>query len=72
MNLRHFLAVIFIVLTVVAFQSGAWAQDDQTRQLSDISSKLDQILSNQKTIFDEIAQIKEELNIVKIRVTQQQ
>lgn len=37
-----------------------------------IMSKLDQVLVNQKAIIEGINSLKEELNIVKIRITQQQ
>ena len=37
-----------------------------------VSQKLDDILSSQKTILAEISAIKEELKIIKIRVTQSQ
>jgi len=39
---------------------------------SQIVKKLDEILANQKTFTQDIAFIKEELRIIKIRITQQQ
>lgn len=39
---------------------------------SGIMAKLDQVLANQRTILDELAAMREELRIVKIRVTQTQ
>ena len=37
-----------------------------------VLAKLDQILDYQKTILDQLASMKEELNTIKIRITQQQ
>ena len=37
-----------------------------------LSSKLDQILSNQRSLMEQMDSLKQELNIIKIRVTQQQ
>jgi septal ring factor EnvC (AmiA/AmiB activator) len=40
--------------------------------ISAVSQKLDQVLNNQKGIMDAIASVKEELNVIKIRITQTQ
>ncbi len=37
-----------------------------------VSDKLDQVLANQKLILDELSALKEQVNIVKVRVTQAQ
>jgi len=37
-----------------------------------VSQKLDQVLSNQKTILDTLNSVKSELNVIKIRITQTQ
>ena len=37
-----------------------------------LSAKLDEVLNNQKAILDGITSIKEELRVIKIRVTQNQ
>lgn len=37
-----------------------------------ISAKLDEVLSNQKTIMSQMESLKQELSIIKIRITQQQ
>lgn len=64
----------FIVLTVVAMLliSGAFmfamAQGDE----ADNAQKLDTIIENQKTILAELASMKNELTIIKIRITQAQ
>ena len=39
---------------------------------ADFGKKLDEILKTEKKILDTVTALKEELNIVKIRVTQQQ
>ena len=44
----------------------------QSNTQDEMSAKLDQILNNQKTILQGIAELKNELYIIKIRVTQQQ
>ncbi len=48
------------------------AQAEETVSKSDISKKLDEILKNQKDILDQIAVLKEEMRIIKVRVTQNQ
>ena len=47
------------------------AQDQSTDQ-SAVLSKLDQVLNSQKILMDEMAAMKQELNTIKIRVTQAQ
>ena len=39
---------------------------------ADVVAKLDVVLENQKAILDNLASIKEDLRIIKIRITQQQ
>jgi hypothetical protein len=39
---------------------------------ADVIAKLDTVLGNQKAILDNLASIKEDLRIIKIRITQQQ
>lgn len=39
---------------------------------SPVAAKLDRVLANQKSIIEDLAAIKEELRIIKIRVTQSQ
>jgi len=48
------------------------AQDASAPENESVLSKLDLVLSNQKDISSDLASIKEELRIVKIRVTQAQ
>ena len=68
------LAILAVVLWTVFYISnkptqaqGASGPDDDT-----VISRLENILSNQKAILDGLASIKEELRIIKIRITQQQ
>ena len=58
-------AAAFIVQAAIGTM--AKAQDDPT-----VSNKLNEILKGQQAIAADIASIKSELNIVKIRVTQTQ
>ena len=46
--------------------------DAQEADQSGIMSKLDQILSNEKILVDQITAMRQEINIIKIRVTQSQ
>ena len=70
-------AVISIVLALVLVSlpfilGGVTHAQVQGGDQSSILNKLDQILSNQKALMDQMAAVREELNIVKIRVTQAQ
>jgi hypothetical protein len=47
------------------------AQDSAGNE-AEVLAKLTQILDNQKAILDQLASMKEELRIIKIRITQQQ
>ncbi|MDP3730159.1 MAG: hypothetical protein Q8R14_01370 [Candidatus Omnitrophota bacterium] len=55
-----------LVMSTNSLRAQAAAPDQE------ISKKLDDILSNQKTILQGMADLKQELYIIKIRVTQQQ
>ena len=74
MKLSRLIVIVVLALFVrlPLFLSGTVNAQDETSAQNDISGKLDQILSNQKAIMDQIASLKQELNVVKIRVTQQQ
>ena len=61
------LIAVFGLLALTGMITNAQGADDQA-----VLSKLSEILSNQKVIMDDIAAMKEELRIIKIRVTQQQ
>jgi len=62
-------------LTVVILVSGILLCTDKLTRAdsdSDLLRKLDEIVQSQKSILSGIEALKQELNIVKIRVTQQQ
>lgn len=73
------LGIAIAVISIAA--AGLIATADRTMRAQDrteadsgkeIMQKLDDVLANQKTILGNLANIKEELNIVKIRITQRQ
>lgn len=61
-------SVILISGLLVVAERGIGAEVETP----DISSKLDEILGNQKTILQQLSSIKDELGIIKIRISQQQ
>ena len=63
--------ILIIIMLSALLVVSAYAQD-QNQDLTAISAKLDQILNNEKVLMDEIASMKQELNVIKIRVTQSQ
>ena len=70
MSLKSFcVAVVVLVAAAFIIQAAvgtmAKAQDD-----SSVSSKLNEVLKGQQAIAADIAFIKSELNVIKIRVTQ--
>ncbi|MDO8525503.1 MAG: hypothetical protein Q7S07_03340 [Candidatus Omnitrophota bacterium] len=71
MNFKTIFAVVLIAVIVIISQGLSYAQDQAADQTG-VLSKLDQVLNNQKIIMDEISSLRQELNIVKIRVTQSQ
>ncbi len=63
--------LMFVIVSMMFAPEGiTFAQENQNQ--SEILSKLDQVLNAQKAITNDIAAMKEELNIIKIRVTQTQ
>jgi hypothetical protein len=68
----------WVCIAVVVLWSLFGAPDKSLRAQSssgpdaDVIAKLDVVLQNQKAILDNLASIKEELRIIKIRITQQQ
>jgi len=71
MNFRVIFAILLIAVISAMSMSAVYAQDQSADQ-TEVLSKLNQVLTNQKVIMEQIASIKEELNVVKIRVTQSQ
>ena len=75
MKLGRFLIVVVLVCVLLSLPlvlSRITHAQDQAGNNPEILGKLDQILSGQKAIMDQMASMREELNIIKIRVTQQQ
>ena len=75
---RITICIILVLLLVIApfiLAKVAHAQEQAqsaSTDMSDVTSKLDHILNNQRAIMDQIASMKEELRVIKIRVTQAQ
>ncbi len=61
-----------LIVSVCIFVNDRARAEEQSPELTEISSKLDQILNNEKAIMDQMSSLRQELNIIKIRVTQQQ
>jgi glucosamine 6-phosphate synthetase-like amidotransferase/phosphosugar isomerase protein len=74
MKSKKILAII--VLAVMLAASSSLAQDETQQapsaELNEIIGKLNEVLSSQKALMEQVASLKEELNIIKIRVTQSQ
>ena len=70
--------IIVLLLAVVPFlftkvtHAQEQSQGGASVDMSGVLSKLDQVLNNQRAIMDQIAALREEMRIIKIRVTQAQ
>ncbi len=64
--------VVIAVLLAISDRPSKAEDDTETVTSEEVSKKLDQVLNNQKAILDGVESLKQELNIVKIRVTQKQ
>lgn len=66
-------AITIAIIAGLLFMTGQ-AIHAQNEASSDpaLSAKMDEVLSNQKTIMADLGQMKEQLRILTIRVTQQQ
>lgn len=74
MRTRNF-AVAVVVILVIASSFLFVTQKIQAQGQVDngeLSKKLDDIIASQRTIIDSLNSMKAELNIIKIRITQQQ
>ncbi|MDD5427923.1 MAG: hypothetical protein PHI58_01660 [Candidatus Omnitrophica bacterium] len=71
---KNIIVSVFALTLISAFlfTAGTVNAQDESVNRDEISVKLDQVLSNQKMIMAQIESLKQELTIVKIRVTQQQ
>lgn len=75
MNIKRalFTASVSIIVAVVLLGGVFCVIDAQTKSSdSAVLEKLDAVLSAQKSMTDELAAIKEDLRIIKIRITQSQ
>ncbi len=75
MNIKRalFAASVSIIVAVVLLGGVFCVIDAQTKSSdSAVLEKLDAVLSAQKSMTDELAAIKEDLRIIKIRITQSQ
>jgi cell division protein FtsL len=64
--------IILMVAAAVLIFSNKIIKAETNGDISTISAKLDEVLGNQRSIMQDLSSIKQELNIIKIRVTQQQ
>ncbi|MBN2453211.1 MAG: hypothetical protein JXB40_02980 [Candidatus Omnitrophica bacterium] len=67
-----FCAVIAVIAALAIFTGRVTSAQAAGDDNSQVTVKLDKILNNQQSIMTELASIKEELRIIKIRVTQAQ
>jgi hypothetical protein len=73
MNIKKLVPAFIISLAVIAALLAITNRPTQAESYdSDISRKLDAIAADQKTILSELAAIKEEVVLIKVRVTQNQ
>ena len=73
MIVRKMIFAVLVVLSIVSilsFFGGTSSHAQDKDNSSGLSAKLDEVLSNQKAIMQELDTIKKELNIIKIRITQ--
>ena len=71
-NIIITLAVFLTILVTLLTFTKSTVRAEDTADVTALSAKVDEVLSNQKMILQGLASIKEELNIIKIRITQQQ
>ena len=66
------LACLVVVAAMVAMTGVVTHAQGQGAGDSSVLAKLDEVLNGQRAIMEELASLKEELRVIKIRVTQQQ
>jgi hypothetical protein len=71
MRIKRYFAIIAAV-AVIAFGIIVFAGSSLKAEDAELSQKLAEIADNQKRIMEDISVIKEELRIIKIRITQNQ
>ena len=76
MSIRRILlgigACLIVIVALVAMTNVVIHAEGQGADDPSVLAKLDEVLSGQKAIMADIAAMKEELRIIKIRITQQQ
>ncbi|MCX5677810.1 MAG: hypothetical protein NTY76_01730 [Candidatus Omnitrophica bacterium] len=76
MKIKKTVIVFFISIVVAAAVLGLTGRaiHAQSSDSSDsvVAAKLDKVLVNQKSIMEDLAAMKEELRIIKVRITQAQ
>ena len=68
------IAVAFVIIIIASILAIGGRFFNTAAQADDVSvlSRLEEVISGQKAILKDIAYIKSELSIIKIRITQQQ
>ena len=64
--------VLILMAAASIFVTNRTHAQDQNPDQAAVLAKLDQILNNEKVIMEQIESMKQELNVIKIRVTQSQ
>jgi len=79
MKIKNILVVsvlsVIIAASLVFVVKGTHAEDQGSNQSADqtaVLAKLDQVLESQKAVMSQLDSMKQELNIIKVRITQQQ
>ena len=67
LSMKRFMVIALLTLSFAVFSKNSFA-DDAT--LDTLNEKLEQVLANQDKIWNELQQLRTELNVVKIRTTQ--
>jgi len=84
--MRNWIIILALSVLIIFSARGAWAQEEELPRPEDqpqdqmqsqskneeILRKLDEVIAGQKEVSENIASMKRELEILKIRVTQQQ
>ncbi|MCM8760526.1 MAG: hypothetical protein NC938_07045 [Candidatus Omnitrophica bacterium] len=65
------LTALLIATGLIALTCAVTSAQGPASQGEELLAKINEILANQKDIIEDLAAIKEELRIIKIRVTQQ-
>jgi len=65
-------AVAIILAVSISVFTSTRIDAQETQDMSEVLSKLDKILSNQMEFSGQLESLRQELNIIKIRITQQQ